>query len=131
MADSTSPKAKTAFESNQFDVIFIHANRRESFVRNDFNSAATAIKLNGYIVFDDSEDYKFSPDVKLAVDALSRLYSWNGLVSPYENEYVVRNSHIDEPKLSVFLSTSHRFLQEHVNELIGQTNKNFKTVLRR
>ena len=51
-----------------YDIIFIDGDHSYSGVISDFEMYSTLIKENGYIIFDDYNDSKYSPQVKLAVD---------------------------------------------------------------
>lgn len=53
---------------SEIDVLFIDGDHSHQGVINDFMLYETLVKPGGYIVFDDYNDYKYSPQVKIAVD---------------------------------------------------------------
>jgi predicted O-methyltransferase YrrM len=52
------------------DVLFIDGDHSYTGVVNDFQLYSPLVKNGGYVVFDDYNDHKFSPEVKKAVDDL-------------------------------------------------------------
>lgn len=52
------------------DVLFIDGGHSYSDVIKDFEMYSPLVNIGGYIVFDDYSDYKYSPDVKPAVDKI-------------------------------------------------------------
>jgi predicted O-methyltransferase YrrM len=52
------------------DILFIDGDHKYDGVINDFNLYSDLVKSGGYIVFDDYNDYIYSPEVKIAVDDL-------------------------------------------------------------
>jgi predicted O-methyltransferase YrrM len=50
------------------DILFIDGDHSYNGVINDFNNYEQFVNKNGFIVFDDYLDYKYSPEVKYAVD---------------------------------------------------------------
>lgn len=55
-------------EINGIDVLFIDGDHSYQGVINDFLLYKDLINVGGYIVFDDYNDWQYSPEVKLAVD---------------------------------------------------------------
>jgi predicted O-methyltransferase YrrM len=52
------------------DILFIDGDHSYDTVLNDFYNFEQFVNPNGYIIFDDYEDYKDSPDVKIAVNKI-------------------------------------------------------------
>jgi predicted O-methyltransferase YrrM len=52
------------------DILFIDGDHTYSGVKKDFEMYSPLVKRGGYIIFDDYNDHKFSPDVKKYVDDL-------------------------------------------------------------
>lgn len=50
------------------DILFIDGDHSYNGVINDFNNFEQFVNKKGYIVFDDYNDYMYSPEVKIAVD---------------------------------------------------------------
>lgn len=74
------------------DVLFIDGDHSYTGVINDFQLYSHLVKNGGYVVFDDYNDYKFSPEVKKAVDNL--LVDLNG----YEIIGTIPNTHKARPE---------------------------------
>lgn len=55
-------------EINGIDVLFIDGDHSYQGVINDFSLYKDLVNVGGYIVFDDYNDWQYSPEVKLAVD---------------------------------------------------------------
>lgn len=52
------------------DILFIDGDHSYEGVRKDFEIYSKYVKEGGYIIFDDYNDHKYSPEVKLSVDDL-------------------------------------------------------------
>ena len=52
------------------DVLFIDGDHTYGGVKKDFEMYSPLVRRGGYIIFDDYNDHKFSPDVKRCVDDL-------------------------------------------------------------
>lgn len=63
---------------NEIDILFIDGDHSFVGVIQDFEMYSKIVKKGGYIIFDDYNDHRYSPDVKLAVD---------GLISNLTHEY--------------------------------------------
>ena len=63
---------------NEIDILFIDGDHSFNGVIKDFEMYSTLVKSGGYIIFDDYNDYQYSPDVKPAV---------NGLISNLSDKY--------------------------------------------
>ncbi len=50
------------------DILFIDGDHSYEGVMNDFNNFEKYVNSGGWIIFDDYEDWEYSPDVKLAVN---------------------------------------------------------------
>lgn len=59
------------------DILYIDGDHSYNGVINDFKNYEKLVKNNGYLIFDDYHDYKFSPEVKSAVDFIVDNYSEN------------------------------------------------------
>jgi predicted O-methyltransferase YrrM len=70
--DSTDKKTINNLSNiiSNVDILFIDGNHSYNWVINDFNNYKNFVKNGGYIIFDDYQDYKHSPDVKIAVNDL-------------------------------------------------------------
>jgi predicted O-methyltransferase YrrM len=74
---STDEKILNFFKTKRhfFDIIFIDGDHSYSGVLNDFNNFKGCLKKGGFLIFDDYYDFKYSPEVKKAVDDLCLLQS--------------------------------------------------------
>lgn len=71
----TLEKLKTFIDD--IDVLFIDGDHTSNGVKNDFELYSPMVKNGGYIIFDDYNDYEFSPEVKPMVDVIiSTLYEY-------------------------------------------------------
>lgn len=70
------------------DILFIDGDHSYYGVWNDFLNYSNLVKPNGYIVFDDYNDYEHSPMVKSAVDHIT-----NQLSNDYEIIGTIKNIH--------------------------------------
>lgn len=70
--DSTNNETIEKLKSitTNINVLFIDGNHQYDGVVKDFNNYKDFVVKGGYIIFDDYEDYQYSPDVKLAVNDL-------------------------------------------------------------
>lgn len=66
--DSKSDAVYSQVSNKKYDIIFIDGDHSYSGVISDFQKYSELVKKNGYIVFDDYNDSKYSPQVKKAVD---------------------------------------------------------------
>lgn len=55
---------------DEIDVLFIDGDHSVNGVKKDFDIYEKFVKLGGYIVFDDYNDHRYSPGVKIAVDSM-------------------------------------------------------------
>jgi len=80
------------FKKNQLDILFIDGDHKYNAVINDFNNYKDFVKSGGFIVFDDYLDYKYSPDVKKAVDditeSLKKTKEYE-IIGNIENEFIL------------------------------------------
>lgn len=81
--DSTDKKIINYVHNNvsEIDILYIDGNHDRDYVINDFNNYEKLVKKNGYIVFDDYLDFKYSPQVYDAVN------------------FIVKNLNLEEYKL--------------------------------
>jgi predicted O-methyltransferase YrrM len=56
--------------TDEIDILFIDGDHTYKGVKNDFELYSKLVKNGGYIIFDDYNDHKFSPDVKKYVNNL-------------------------------------------------------------
>jgi predicted O-methyltransferase YrrM len=75
------------------DILFIDGDHSYKGVLNDFYNYEIFVNSGGYIIFDDYLDYKYSPEVRKAVDFIvSKLdttkYEIIGLIPNYKNSFV-------------------------------------------
>jgi predicted O-methyltransferase YrrM len=56
--------------TQEIDILFIDGDHSHQGVINDFLLYKDLVKPEGYIVFDDYNDFKYSPEVKVAVDVI-------------------------------------------------------------
>lgn len=92
--DSTSLKTITTLREmvpEGIDILFIDGSHKFNHVLLDFLNYSKMVKKGGYIVFDDFDDYEFSPEVKPAVNYL---YDWfmEGfeILDRVPNEFIIR-----------------------------------------
>ena len=76
-------------------VLHIDGGHNEWDVWADFLLYERLIIPGGYVVFDDYNDYKHSPDVKVGVDGLAAAgyfddYHLLGVIEPFTNDFVIR-----------------------------------------
>ena len=72
--------------------MFIDGDHSYNSVKKDFEFYSKYVKVGGYIVFDDYNDYKHSPNVKPAVDSID--FSDFDVLGEYGNEFGARpNNH--------------------------------------
>jgi cephalosporin hydroxylase len=55
---------------NEIDILFIDGDHSFDGVTKDFEIYSKLVKNGGYIIFDDYNDYQYSPEVKPSVDRL-------------------------------------------------------------
>lgn len=115
------------------DILFIDGDHSYDTVIKDFNNFETFVNPGGYIVFDDYEDFKYSSDVKLAVNDLVKninqekydiIGNLNNIKNAYDeldlkksNEYILMKK---IPKLLILLNCFFNY------ELISRTLKSIK-----
>lgn len=59
--------------NTSIDILYIDGDHSYYSVKDDFNMYVDFVNPNGLIVFDDYYDYKFSPEVKYAVDDIVKI----------------------------------------------------------
>lgn len=94
-------------KDKKLDILFIDGSHHFNDVVNDFKLYSPLVKSNGYIVFDDYEDFKYSPEVRKAVDYL-RENQWfkeyiivgcmSNNLKAYPEEYKINNCYILKKK---------------------------------
>jgi predicted O-methyltransferase YrrM len=136
------------------DILFIDGGHSYTDVFNDFNNYAEFVNDNGYIIFDDYLDYKWSPDVKIAVDDIMKYINLNkfeiiGTIPNYQNsfcnsdnkleflnEFVIRKKPTDDIKFVIVMATFCRpngktpsYLRRSLDSVINQTFKNWDIII--
>ena len=86
------------------DILFIKGDHSYDTVIKDFNNFEKFVNPGGYIIFDDYEDYKYSPDVRLAVDDIVKnidqeKYDIIGNIDNIKNAY----AEINTPKSNEYI----------------------------
>lgn len=80
------------FSNFKTDILFIDGDHHYDSVIFDFENFSSFVNSGGYIIFDDYLDYKYSPEVKSAVDyiinnMLNNEYEIIGSLSNYQNAF--------------------------------------------
>lgn len=130
--------------NDKVDILFIDGDHSYDGVKMDFDIYSKYVKEGGYIVFDDYNDCKYSPDVNKAVNDLdlSDYYIIGEFGSEFgarpkdhkSNEFVIRKK--NKTKIAIVISTYYRddgktkfYLERTLNSLKKQINKNFEVFL--
>lgn len=74
----------------EFDILFIDGDHSFNGVINDYNLYYQIVKQGGYIVFDDYADYRYSPEVKTAVDYIINNNNGFEVIGAFGNEFGAR-----------------------------------------
>jgi len=69
-SEETVERLKLLMNDDKIDILFIDGGHGYNDVLNDFTLYEDMVRIGGYIVFDDYNDYQFSPEVKTAVNYL-------------------------------------------------------------
>jgi len=97
LGDSKSPSLISAIKKTVklVDMLFIDGDHSFWGCTEDFMIYSPLVQSGGYIIFDDYNDYEFSPEVRKSVDAL--VYSGNSsipttyeVIGQIKNEFVLR-----------------------------------------
>lgn len=78
------------------DILFIDGDHKYDGVINDFNLYSDLVKSGGYIVFDDYNDYIYSPEVKIAVDDLMKKIEGYEVIGCLPNIFDARPAELKE-----------------------------------
>jgi cephalosporin hydroxylase len=78
------------------DILFIDGDHKYQGVCNDFNLYSNLVKSGGYIVFDDYNDYIYSPEVKLAVDYLIKNVNGYEIIGTLPNNFGAKPKDLKE-----------------------------------
>ena len=91
---SNDPELIKYLQSINFttDILFIDGDHTYNGVVNDFNNFSGFVNNGGFIVFDDYFDYKYSPEVRLAVDDIVKNLDTN-IYDVYGTMKNIKNSH--------------------------------------
>lgn len=84
----TIEKLKTFID--YIDVLFIDGDHSSNGVKNDFELYSPMVKNGGYIVFDDYNDYKFSPEVRPTVDRIISTLDGYEIIGTLTNTFKAR-----------------------------------------
>lgn len=92
--DSHNPETKNEVLKliEKVDILFIDGDHSFNGVIKDFDMYSDMVKEGGYIIFDDYNDSKFSPEVKPAVDSILKRDDFN-----YEKIGCLPNIHNARP----------------------------------
>lgn len=83
--------------TQEIDILFIDGDHSYQGVINDFLLYKDLVKPEGYIVFDDYNDFKYSPEVKVAVDAIiPTITEQYDIIGTLSNTYNARPDWIKE-----------------------------------
>jgi len=72
------------------DILFIDGDHSYEGVINDFTLYFPLLEEGGYVIFDDYADYKFSPQVKHAVDYVVKNFNGFEVIGCFGNEFGAR-----------------------------------------
>jgi cephalosporin hydroxylase len=76
---------------SEIDILFIDGDHSFNGVLYDFETYSKMVKRGGYIIFDDYNDHKFSPQVKPAVDMIiPKLSDTYKIIGTFENSLGAR-----------------------------------------
>jgi predicted O-methyltransferase YrrM len=81
---------KNILKNNLIDILFIDGGHKYDEVIDDFNLYNELVNHNGYIVFDDYNDEKYCPEVKLAVDEIISKLSDYEIIGTFKNDLKAR-----------------------------------------
>jgi predicted O-methyltransferase YrrM len=80
---------------DEIDILFIDGDHSRDGVILDFEMYSKFVKSGGYIIFDDYNDYQYSPQVKLAVDTIvSNLKNSYNIIGTVKNTLGARPSEL-------------------------------------
>lgn len=129
------------------DILFIDGGHSFADATQDFEMYSGMVKNGGYIVFDDYQDFQFSPEVRPAVDRIVECmgdrYEVIGSIkndigahpaeTPHNNCFILRKN---TPKIGIVISTYKRpdgkspfYLRRALSQIHKQTFKNFQVYL--
>lgn len=75
---------------DSIDILFIDGDHSYKGVINDFSLYYNLVKQGGYIVFDDYADFKYSPQVKIAVDYILQNFKGFEIIGAFGSEFGAR-----------------------------------------
>lgn len=150
--DSTLPETfgKLQSQTNSIDILFIDGDHTYDAVLKDFKQYSRLLKEGGYVVFDDYNDEKHSPEVKIAVDHITEIcsneYEIIGTIKntygarPSElingNDFILRKKINEKIKLAIVMSTYKRkdgkspfYVKRAIDSIFNQTYSEFKIFL--
>jgi predicted O-methyltransferase YrrM len=95
---SHSPKTINQLKTfiNEIDVLFIDGDHSLYGVKEDFNIYSPLVKIGGYIIFDDYNDYIHSPEVKIGVNQIIQSIDNYEIIGTLPNIYDARPSELKE-----------------------------------
>lgn len=152
--NSTENETIERVKTVQADILFIDGDHSYFGVWNDFLNYSKLVKPNGYIVFDDYNDFQHSPLVKSAVDHITnQLYNDFEIIGTVKNIYDAKGlentnqlgncfviKKLDKQKgydipIGVLIATYRKDnktivkLEKTLDSVFNQTYKNFKIFL--
>jgi cephalosporin hydroxylase len=81
----------------EIDVLFIDGDHSVTGVKKDFEIYEKFVKLGGYVVFDDYNDHRHSPDVKIGVDSMIKsIEEKYEIIGTLPNTYGAKPAHKKE-----------------------------------
>lgn len=75
---------------DSIDILFIDGDHSYQGVLNDFSLYYNLVRQGGYIIFDDYADFKYSPQVKIAVDYILENFNGFEIIGVFGNEFGAR-----------------------------------------
>lgn len=96
--NSRSDVIKSEVSGIEYEMLFIDGDHSYNGVKLDFNAYSKLVKSGGYIIFDDYNDAKYSPDVNRSVNDIvsgldKREYE---IIGTFENKFNARPSELKD-----------------------------------
>jgi predicted O-methyltransferase YrrM len=92
---------------SQVDVLFIDGDHSAFGVKSDFDLYSPLVKEGGYIVFDDYNDHRYSPNVKIAVDEIIKSIQNYEIIGTLPNIYGARPDSLKEGNCFIIKKVNH------------------------
>lgn len=90
---------------DNIDILFIDGDHSYNGIMRDFNMYSSLVNIGGYIVFDDYNDYVYSPAVKLAVDDIIKNLVGYEIIGTLPNEFGARPAHLKDGNCFIMKKT--------------------------